>query len=58
MYSLLRKQYPESELIYYEDINFPENFSLTKNKGFQNIKIANLDYVKNRFQYFWKSKVE
>jgi hypothetical protein len=54
IYSLLKERYNNSEVIYYEDIHFPENFSLQKNKGLDRITILNIESIARRFEFIWK----
>lgn len=54
LFSLLKEKYNTSEIIYYEDIIFPDNFSMQKNKGLDRITISNLEFIARRFEFIWK----
>jgi hypothetical protein len=58
MYKLLKEKYINPTVLYYEDLVFPENFPLQKNKGLENIKIRNLDFLIRRFEHIWKYNPE
>lgn len=54
LFLLFKENNPTLDIVYYEDINFPKDLLFQQNKGYENITIANIDILEEKYRYFWK----
>ena len=52
IFDLLKKTLSDYKHLYYEDIQYGDHIGFTKNRGYENISITNIDVVKHYFTLY------
>lgn len=56
MFDFLLEKFQNPDVVYYEDIKFPEDFVFKKNQGYENLIIENLEEIRELYDSFWKNR--